>query len=162
MLSFCNVVWLLYLSTLCAKLDLLLSIFTGLYMQGTCFIVLTSAGLNSVLEKYDNAEHWRCSRMQCKDQPNPPVAASDVPHEETVKVRLCCCALPTLNGRDSGQSRRGTVMKSRRMDTSAVIRLHRLVTAEVSIPLSIHLKIGATGLLHRRVSPCIHRRSAHS
>lgn len=49
--------------------------------------VLTSAGLNSVLEKYYNAEYGRCPRVHCKDQPVLPAAVSDVPHEEAVKVR---------------------------------------------------------------------------
>ncbi len=48
--------------------------------------VLTSAGLNAVLEKYYNAEYGRCPRVHCKDQPVLPAAVSDVPHEEAVKV----------------------------------------------------------------------------
>ena len=31
--------------------------------------VLTSAGLNAVLEKFYNAEYGRCPRVFCKDQP---------------------------------------------------------------------------------------------
>ena len=54
--------------------------------------MLTSAGLNSVLEKYYNAEYGRCPRVHCKDQPVLPAAVSDVPHEEAVKVRLCLSA----------------------------------------------------------------------
>ena len=50
--------------------------------------MLTSAGLNSVLEKYYNAEYGRCPRVHCKDQPVLPAAVSDVPHEEAVKVCL--------------------------------------------------------------------------
>ena len=48
--------------------------------------VLTSAGLNAVLEKYYNSEYGRCPRVYCKDQPVLPAAVSDIPHEEAVKV----------------------------------------------------------------------------
>jgi casein kinase II subunit beta len=48
--------------------------------------VLTSAGLNAVLEKFYNAEYGRCPRVFCKDQPVLPAAISDIPHEEAVKV----------------------------------------------------------------------------
>ena len=34
--------------------------------------VLTSAGLNAVLEKFYNAEYGRCPRVFCKDQPVLP------------------------------------------------------------------------------------------
>lgn len=48
--------------------------------------VLTSAGLNAVLEKFYNAEYGRCPSVRCREQPLLPAALSDVPHEEAVKV----------------------------------------------------------------------------
>mmetsp|Transcript_27146 Transcript_27146/g.64757 ORF Transcript_27146/g.64757 Transcript_27146/m.64757 type:complete len:209 (-) Transcript_27146:83-709(-) len=53
--------------------------------------ILTSAGLNAVLEKYYNAEYGRCPRVFCKDQPVLPAAISDIPHEEAVKVFCPSC-----------------------------------------------------------------------
>ena len=49
---------------------------------------MTSAGLNSVLEKY-TTPNTGAVLVHGKDQPVLPAEASDVPLEETVKVRLC-------------------------------------------------------------------------
>jgi len=50
--------------------------------------VLTSAGLNSVLEKY-TTPNTGAVLVHGKDQPVLPATVSDVPLEEAVKVRLC-------------------------------------------------------------------------
>jgi casein kinase II subunit beta len=50
--------------------------------------VLTTDGLNAVLEKYYKADYGRCPRSNCMDMPVLPAAVSDNPNEDAVKVPM--------------------------------------------------------------------------
>ena len=48
--------------------------------------ILTSRGLNAMLEKFKSIDFGRCPRVYCSGQPCLPVGLSDVPRTSTVKV----------------------------------------------------------------------------
>ena len=51
--------------------------------------VLTSRGLNAMLEKFKSIDFGRCPRVYCSGQPCLPVGLSDVPRTSTVKIFWC-------------------------------------------------------------------------
>jgi casein kinase II subunit beta len=48
--------------------------------------ILTSRGMNVMMEKFRNCEFGRCPRVLCGGQPCLPVGTSDVPRQSTVKL----------------------------------------------------------------------------
>jgi len=61
--------------------------------------ILTSRGMNAVLEKYKNVHYGRCPRAYCCGQPCLPVGTSDIPRTSTVKTYCpkCCDIYYTRN-----------------------------------------------------------------
>ncbi|KAH7277083.1 hypothetical protein KP509_39G033700 [Ceratopteris richardii] len=53
--------------------------------------ILTSKGLNAMLEKYKNMDFGRCARVYCGGQPCLPVGHSDIPRTATVKIYCPKC-----------------------------------------------------------------------
>ncbi|MCO5552147.1 hypothetical protein L7F22_005657 [Adiantum nelumboides] len=53
--------------------------------------ILTSKGLNAMLEKYKNMDFGRCPRVYCAGQPCLPVGQSDIPRTTTVKIYCPKC-----------------------------------------------------------------------
>mmetsp|Transcript_4411 Transcript_4411/g.15799 ORF Transcript_4411/g.15799 Transcript_4411/m.15799 type:complete len:278 (+) Transcript_4411:348-1181(+) len=54
--------------------------------------ILTSRGMNAMLEKYKNADFGRCPRVFCNGQPCLPVGQTDVARMSTVKIFCPKCA----------------------------------------------------------------------
>ncbi|KAJ7535609.1 hypothetical protein O6H91_12G040000 [Diphasiastrum complanatum] len=48
--------------------------------------ILTSKGLNAMLEKCKNVDFGRCPRVYCSGQPCLPMGQSDIPRTSTVKI----------------------------------------------------------------------------
>lgn len=61
--------------------------------------ILTSRGMNAVLDKYKNIHYGRCPRAYCCGQPCLPVGTSDIPRTSTVKTYCakCCDIYYTRN-----------------------------------------------------------------
>lgn len=61
--------------------------------------ILTSRGMNAVLEKYNNVQFGRCPRAYCCGQACLPVGTSDIPRTSTVKTYCpkCCDIYYTRN-----------------------------------------------------------------
>ncbi|XP_057817466.1 putative casein kinase II subunit beta-4 isoform X2 [Cryptomeria japonica] len=53
--------------------------------------ILTSKGMNAMLEKYKNTDFGRCPRVYCSGQPCLPVGQSDIPRTSTVKIYCPKC-----------------------------------------------------------------------
>ncbi|MCO5595258.1 hypothetical protein L7F22_049298 [Adiantum nelumboides] len=53
--------------------------------------ILTSKGMNAMLEKYKNMDFGRCPRVYCAGQPCLPVGQSDIPRTTTVKIYCPKC-----------------------------------------------------------------------
>ncbi|CAM8906554.1 unnamed protein product [Rhodiola kirilowii] len=53
--------------------------------------ILTSKGLNAMLEKYKSYDFGRCHRVYCAGQPCLPVGQIDIPRSSTVKVYCPKC-----------------------------------------------------------------------
>uniref|UniRef100_A0A7N0RCS1 Casein kinase II subunit beta n=1 Tax=Kalanchoe fedtschenkoi TaxID=63787 RepID=A0A7N0RCS1_KALFE len=53
--------------------------------------ILTSKGLNAMLEKYKNYDFGRCPRVYCAGQPCLPVGQIDIPRSSTVKIYCPKC-----------------------------------------------------------------------
>lgn len=53
--------------------------------------ILTSKGMNAMLEKYKNMDFGRCPRVYCSGQPCLPVGQSDIPRTTTVKIYCPKC-----------------------------------------------------------------------
>lgn len=53
--------------------------------------ILTSKGLNAMLEKYKNMDFGRCPRVFCAGQPCLPVGSADIPRTTTVKIYCPKC-----------------------------------------------------------------------
>lgn len=53
--------------------------------------ILTSKGMNAMLEKYKNVDFGRCPRVYCSGQPCLPVGQSDIPRTSTVKIYCPKC-----------------------------------------------------------------------
>ncbi|KAJ4974441.1 hypothetical protein NE237_007615 [Protea cynaroides] len=53
--------------------------------------ILSSKGLNSMLEKYKRVDFGRCPRVLCGGQPCLPVGTSDIPHICSVKIYCPKC-----------------------------------------------------------------------
>ncbi|MCO5593621.1 hypothetical protein L7F22_047636, partial [Adiantum nelumboides] len=55
------------------------------YLIHVCYI-LTSKGLNAMLEKYENMDFGRCLGVYYAGQPCLRVGQSDIPHSTTLKI----------------------------------------------------------------------------
>ncbi|CAM8997215.1 unnamed protein product [Rhodiola kirilowii] len=53
--------------------------------------ILTSKGLNAMLEKYKSYDFGRCPRVYCAGQPCLPVGQIDIPRSSTVKIYCPKC-----------------------------------------------------------------------
>uniref|UniRef100_A0A0D6QU84 Casein kinase II subunit beta n=1 Tax=Araucaria cunninghamii TaxID=56994 RepID=A0A0D6QU84_ARACU len=53
--------------------------------------ILTSKGMNAMLEKFKNTDFGRCPRVYCSGQPCLPVGQSDIPRTSTVKIYCPKC-----------------------------------------------------------------------
>eukprot|EP01018_Ginkgo_biloba_P007570 Gb_06061 [translate_table: standard] len=53
--------------------------------------ILTSKGMNAMLEKYKKTDFGRCPRVYCSGQPCLPVGQSDIPRTSTVKIYCPKC-----------------------------------------------------------------------
>ncbi|XP_057977751.1 casein kinase II subunit beta-1-like isoform X4 [Malania oleifera] len=53
--------------------------------------ILTTKGMNAMLEKYKNYDFGRCPRVYCCGQPCLPVGQSDIPRSSTVKIYCPKC-----------------------------------------------------------------------
>ncbi|KAJ1657997.1 casein kinase 2 regulatory subunit [Dispira simplex] len=53
--------------------------------------VITSRGMQKVLEKYKNVVFGRCPRVLCDSQALLPVGLTDIPGKQSVKLYCCCC-----------------------------------------------------------------------
>lgn len=53
--------------------------------------ILTSKGMNAMLEKYKSTDFGRCPRVYCSGQPCLPVGQSDIPRTSTVKMYCPKC-----------------------------------------------------------------------
>lgn len=53
--------------------------------------ILTSKGMNAMLEKYKSTDFGRCPRVYCSGQPCLPVGQSDIPRTSTVKIYCPKC-----------------------------------------------------------------------
>ncbi|KAG0596505.1 hypothetical protein M758_UG260900 [Ceratodon purpureus] len=53
--------------------------------------ILTSKGMNAMLEKCKNVDFGRCPRVYCSGQPCLPMGQSDVPRTSTVKIYCSKC-----------------------------------------------------------------------
>ncbi|XP_024376916.1 putative casein kinase II subunit beta-4 isoform X1 [Physcomitrium patens] len=53
--------------------------------------ILTSKGMNAMLEKCKNVDFGRCPRVYCSGQPCLPMGQSDVPRTSTVKIYCPKC-----------------------------------------------------------------------
>uniref|UniRef100_A0A7N0V2T7 Casein kinase II subunit beta n=1 Tax=Kalanchoe fedtschenkoi TaxID=63787 RepID=A0A7N0V2T7_KALFE len=53
--------------------------------------ILTSKGLDAMLEKYKNYDYGRCPRVYCAGQPCLPVGQIDIPRSSTVKIYCPKC-----------------------------------------------------------------------
>ncbi|XP_010269851.1 PREDICTED: casein kinase II subunit beta-1-like isoform X1 [Nelumbo nucifera] len=53
--------------------------------------ILTSKGMNAMLDKYKNYDFGRCPRVYCCGQPCLPVGQSDIPRSSTVKIYCPKC-----------------------------------------------------------------------
>uniref|UniRef100_A0A0D6R860 Casein kinase II subunit beta n=1 Tax=Araucaria cunninghamii TaxID=56994 RepID=A0A0D6R860_ARACU len=53
--------------------------------------ILTSKGLNAMLEKYKRVDFGRCPRVYCGGQPCLPASQSDIPRQGTVKIYCPKC-----------------------------------------------------------------------
>lgn len=53
--------------------------------------ILTTKGMNAMLDKYKNCDFGRCPRVFCSGQPCLPVGQSDVPRSSTVKIYCPKC-----------------------------------------------------------------------
>ncbi len=53
--------------------------------------ILTSKGMNAMLEKYKNTDFGRCPRVYCSGQQCLPVGQSDIPRTSTVKIYCPKC-----------------------------------------------------------------------
>ncbi|KAJ4961154.1 hypothetical protein NE237_021064 [Protea cynaroides] len=53
--------------------------------------ILTSKGLNAMLEKYKRVDFGRCPRVYCGGQPCLPVGTSDIPRDGSVKIYCPKC-----------------------------------------------------------------------
>lgn len=53
--------------------------------------ILTSKGMNAMLEKYKNTDFGRCPRVYCSGQPCLPVGQSDIARTSTVKIYCPKC-----------------------------------------------------------------------
>lgn len=54
--------------------------------------ILTSRGMNAMLEKYKNVHFGRCPRTNCGGQPCLPVGTSDIPRTSTAKTYCPKCS----------------------------------------------------------------------
>ncbi|KAL3696728.1 hypothetical protein R1sor_010804 [Riccia sorocarpa] len=53
--------------------------------------ILTSKGMNAMLEKIKNVDFGRCPRVYCSGQPCLPIGQSDIPRTSTVKIYCPKC-----------------------------------------------------------------------
>ncbi|BBN01975.1 casein kinase II subunit beta [Marchantia polymorpha subsp. ruderalis] len=53
--------------------------------------ILTSKGMNAMLEKCKNVDFGRCPRVYCSGQPCLPIGQSDIPRTSTVKIYCPKC-----------------------------------------------------------------------
>lgn len=53
--------------------------------------VITGAGMQRMLSKYQNARFGCCPRVYCRNQPVLPIGLSDAPNQSGVNVFCPCC-----------------------------------------------------------------------
>lgn len=64
---------------------------THLYGLVHARYILTTRGLQKMLEKYRNCDFGRCPREMCQQHPLLPVGTSDIPRQSTVKLYCAKC-----------------------------------------------------------------------